>query len=93
MEIIWSTLAEKDLKKVYEFYAEDNEALANRIIASIVEAPKSIIYGKQYQEDEYLGLPYRRLFVNHWRIVYKSNDDLITIFRVFDTRQSPKKLK
>ena len=93
MKIIWSIQAEKDLKKVYDFYAQESETLANKIITQIIESPKSIVYGKQYQVDEFLGLPFHRFFVNHWRMVYKSNNDTITIFRVFDTRQSPKKLK
>jgi plasmid stabilization system protein ParE len=92
-QIIWSYRAEKDLKSVYDFYAQHSEELADKIIAQIVSSPNGIIYEKQYQEDEFLGSPYRRYFVNHWRVVYKSNNDTVTILRVFDTRQSPDKLK
>jgi len=53
---------------------------------------ESIIFAEQFQEDEILGLPYRRFFVKHWKIVYKPNNDTISIFRVFDTRQNPKSI-
>ena len=89
---IWGTKAENDLKEIYGFYSDENEDYAKRIIESIVKNAESIIFAEQFQEDEILGLPYRRFFVKHWKIVYKPNNDTISIFRVFDTRQNPKSI-
>lgn len=93
IQIIWSLDAEKDLKKVYKFCARQDTEYANKIILEIVESPKNILFQNQHQEDEFLKLPYRRYFVKHWRVVYKVKNESITILRVFDTRQNPKKLK
>lgn len=93
IQITWSLDAEKDLKKVYRFCAKQDVNYANKIILEIIESPKSVLFENQYQEDEFLGLPYRRFFVKHWRVVYKVKSNSITILRVFDTRQSPEKLK
>lgn len=93
VQIIWSLDAEKDLKKVYQFCAKQDIEYANKIIVEIIESPKNVIFDNQYQEDEFLGLPYRRLFIKHWRIVYKVKNNSLTVLRVFDTRQNPKKLK
>jgi len=86
---IWGTKAENDLKEIYRFYADENLEYANRIIDKIVESANSIVFPEQYQKDEILGLPYRRFFVKHWKIVYKPNKDTVSIFRIFDTRQNP----
>ena len=93
MQIIWSLDAEKDLKKVYQFCLKQDTNYANKIILEIIESPKSVLFENQYQEDEFLGLPYRRFFVKHWRIVYKTKNNSLIILRVFDTRKNPKKLK
>jgi len=63
------------------------------MVLGIIESPKKVIFDNQYQEDEILGHPYRRLFIKHWRIVYLAGNNSIIILRVFDTRQNPKKLK
>lgn len=92
-QVIWSLDAEKDLKNIYLFCSKTDINYANKIILEILESPKNILFDNQYQEDEFLNLPYRRFFIKHWRIVYKVNDNTITILRVFDTRQNPKKIK
>ncbi len=59
---IWGTRAENDLREIYRFYADENEEYAHRIIENIVKNAASIVFAEQYQEDETLGLPYRRFF-------------------------------
>lgn len=93
MQIIWSAQAQEDLKTIYQFCKKQDQLYADRIIEQIIKSPENIIYQKQYQTDEFLGLPYRRLFIKHWRIVYKSKGNIITVLKVFDTRQNPSKLK
>lgn len=93
VQIIWSKDAEKDLKKVYQFCAKQDIIYAHKIIVELIQSPEKILFIHQFQEDEYLGNAYRRLFIKNWRIVYKVKDHKITILRVFDTRQNPNKLK
>lgn len=92
-KVIWSLEAEKDLKNIYLFCAKQELHFVNKIILEIIESPKRLLYANQYQEDEFLGLPFRRYFIRHWRVIYKTENNLIAIIRVFDTRQSPEKLK
>ncbi|NOX48399.1 MAG: type II toxin-antitoxin system RelE/ParE family toxin [Chlorobi bacterium] len=92
LQPIWGTQAENDLKEIYLFYAEENENYALKIIDEITISAETIYFAEQYQKDEILGLPYRRFFVKHWKIVYKPNNDSIMIFRVFDTRQNPRSI-
>ena len=86
---IWSTKAENDLKAIYHFYSESNINFAEKIINLIISSTESILFEKQYQIDEFLGHPYRRFFIKHWRVIYRSKNNTIIIIRIFDTRKNP----
>ena len=92
-DVIWSFDAEKDLKKIHLFCSKQDVHYASRVISEIIGSSKKLIYSNQYQEDEYLGFPYRRYFVKHWRIIYKVENNLIFIMRIFDIRQSPDQIR
>lgn len=93
IQIVWGNRAKKDLKEIHSFYAEKSADAASKMINSIIGAAESIVFAEQYQVDEFLGQPYRRLIVKHCKIVYRLKNNSIVIFRVFDTRQNPTKLK
>ena len=93
IQIIWGNKAKKDLHTIHRFYADKSVDAASKIIDSIVKAAESIVFAEQYQQDEFLGQPYCRLIVKHCKIVYRLKNNSIVIFRVFDTRQNPNKLK
>ena len=67
--------------------------MAYKTVESIVKTTENILFSGQYQVDEFLGEPYRRLVVKHFKVIYRIKKDSIFIFRVFDTRQNPSKLK
>lgn len=87
--VIWSSDAKKDLKNIYAFYFNQSKSYADKSIDKIFNAINQIVFAGQYQEDEILGLPFRRLFVNHVKIVYEVSDNTITIYGLFDTRKAP----
>ncbi len=93
IQIIWSSDSKKDLKNIHQFYSDKNIQAANMIILSITTAVESIVFAEQYQVDEILGTPYRRLIVRHCKVVYTVKKNTIIVFSVFDTRQNPNKLK
>jgi len=93
IQIIWGHRAKNDLKDIHLFYAAKSKKAAGKVIDSIIKAAESIMFAEQYQVDEFLGNPYRRLIVKHCKIVYRFKNNTIVIFRVFDTRQHPSKLK
>jgi len=93
IQIIWGERAKNDMKDIHLFYASKSKRAAVKVIDSIIKAAESIMFSEQYQVDEFLGEPYRRLIVKHCKIVYRFKNNSIIIFRVFDTRQHPSKLK
>ena len=93
IQIIWGDESKTDLKNIHQFYSDKNIQAANKIILSITTAVESIVFAEQYQVDEILGAPYRRLIVKHCKVVYTVKKNTIVVFSVFDTRQNPNKLK
>ncbi|MFN8430383.1 MAG: type II toxin-antitoxin system RelE/ParE family toxin [Spirosomataceae bacterium] len=95
MKVIWSLSAKNDLKFLHDWFLETSKSreIAQRFRLKIIKKCKAILFLKQYQSDEILGEPYRRIMVNNYRIVYKisSNNDVL-ILKIFDNRQNPKKL-
>ncbi|MNL51362.1 hypothetical protein D3C87_1744550 [compost metagenome] len=54
---------------------------------------KNIHFVEQYQVDEFLGEPYRRMIIRDYKIIYKIHSQTeIRILQIFDTRQNPIKL-
>ena len=92
--IVWDNQAKADLKLIYEFIKLKSLRGARTVIRDIVIQSKSLHYIEQYQVDEILGEPYRRMFVRNYKIIYKMGSNTeIRILQIFDTRQSPAKLK
>lgn len=85
--IIWSIQARKDLKKLHSFYTNQSKEYAEKTINEIFSSLDKIVFVGQYQKDEVLGLPFRRLFVNNVRIVYEVLGNTLTVYRLFDTRK------
>lgn len=92
-EIIWTDRARLSLNYIWNFYAEIDPAIANRICGEILKAVEGIIFTEQYQLEETLQGNYRRIIVRHFKIIYRPIEKGILILQIFDTRQNPKKLK
>ena len=92
--IVWDNQAKADLKLIFEFIKLKSIRGARTVIRDIVIQSKSLHFIEQYQVDEILGEPYRRMFVRNYKIIYKMGSNTeIRILQIFDTRQSPAKLK
>lgn len=92
-KILWSRVATNDLSKIWHFYAQKNLKTADKIVEEIIALAENIKYPEQYQEDEILGKPYRRMVHRHFKIIYLRFNQRILITNIFDTRQNPAKLK
>ena len=69
-------------------------AYAKKVQTEIFKSISDTIYNKQWQADEILGDPYRRMIRGHYKVVYKiSTNNIYYILMVFDTRQDPDKYK
>ena len=92
--ILWDNQAKANLKLIFEFIKLKSPLGAKNVIRDIVVQSKNIHFAKQYQEDEFLGEPYRRIIVRDYKIIYKIHSETeIRILQIFDTRQNQSKLK
>lgn len=68
--------------------------LQKKIRNEILVGSRKIAYTEQYQVDEILGQPTRRMIIRHYKIIYKVHSETeIRVFNVFDTRQNRGKIK
>ena len=96
IKVHWSSRAKSDLRNIYERIEERTKSVQNAINVrtDIIEASKRINFVEQYQVDEFLGEPYRRMIVRHFKIIYKiQSDNEIRVLQIFDSYQNPKRLR
>lgn len=85
VEVTWSDRARGDLQAIYEYVAEDSEALALRLIARIIAATLRL---REFVESGRV-VPYfeesgtREIIVRPYRIAYVVVGETAIILRVF----------
>lgn len=94
IKILWDNEAKADLKLIFEYLKLKSPQAAKNVVKDIVNQSKNIHFTEQYQVDEFLGEPYRRMVVRNYKLIYKiQSESEIRILQIFDTRQNPIKLK
>ena len=94
INIFWDNQAKADLKLIFEFIKLHSPQGAKNVVRDIVAQSRNIHFIEQYQVDEILGEPFRRMIVRDYKIIYKIHSEYeIRILQIFDTRQNPIKLK
>lgn len=94
IRILWDNQAKADLKLIFDFLRLKSPQGAKNVITDIVTQSKNIHFTEQYQVDEFLGEPYRRMIVRNYKIIYKiHSENEIRILQIFDTRQNQSRLK
>lgn len=87
--ILWDDQAKSDLKLIYDFLHIKSAQGAINVIKEIISQSKNIHFTEQYQVDEFLGAPYRRMIVRDYKIIYRVHSEIeIRILQIFDTRQN-----
>lgn len=95
LTVNWSLKAEKDLEKIFEYIREKtlSDNLALNVVNDIFDTAINIHFINQFQIDEFLGEPYRRIIIRNYKVVYVAkNINEIKILRVFNTYQNPENL-
>ncbi|MGJ8743364.1 type II toxin-antitoxin system RelE/ParE family toxin [Polaribacter sp.] len=95
LTVDWSLKAEKDLEKIFEYVKEKtlSNNLASNVVNDIFETTMNIHFINQFQIDEIIGNPYRRIIVRNYKVIYApKNENEIRVFRVFNTHQNPENL-
>lgn len=80
-KIIWSLESITDLKKIKNNVSKSK-------LKNISIAPKQIIFGEQYQIDEYRK-DCRRILIDNYKILYQFNNDEIRIVKNFNSLHNP----
>lgn len=96
IDVYWTAQAKSDLKYIFDWIKETSKSVeaATKVRDSIVEKSLNIHFTEQYQIDEFLGEPYRRMIEGNYKIIYEVvNSKEIKIVIIFDVRQNPVKLK
>lgn len=96
ISVVWSDEAKADLKYIHDRILRKTKSVTNagNVKRDIIKASKAIDYVRQFQEDEFLGNPYRRIIVRHFRMVYlPDSESSILVLEVFDSYTEPGKLR
>ncbi len=91
-EIVWTTRAQRDLRKIHDYIAADSVRYAQVQIESIQSAALNLSefpsLGRRV--PEFPELPYREIIVGNYRVIYRYEEqrNLVLIMSVVHGRQS-----
>ncbi|MEN9973502.1 MAG: hypothetical protein RIS20_1849 [Bacteroidota bacterium] len=98
-EIIWSSFAEKELDKIFNYYSEvAGDSIAKNVIQNIISEPNQLLsnpkWGQLVEELLHRSFEYHYLIHKQFKLIYTVDDKMkkIKITDIFDTRQHPQKL-
>jgi plasmid stabilization system protein ParE len=91
--IIWADIAEKDLKNIIEYIADDSPINALKVFKKIKEKASSLYSfpdrGRLVPELKDQGiLQYRELIHSPWRIIYRITESTVYVLSVLDARRN-----
>jgi len=92
-EIIWTNVAENDLKEVIEYISIDSHHNALTILRNIKQSASNLYTlperGRIVPELQAQGiLQYRELIIPPWRLVYRIDARKIYVLSVIDSRRN-----
>ena len=92
-KIEWAGVAEKDLKGIIEYIAEDSPGNAFKILKKIKQKASDLYTlperGRIVPELQEQGiLQYRELIITPWRLIYRIAERKIYVLSVIDFRQN-----
>jgi plasmid stabilization system protein ParE len=92
----WSRLADLDLQSAHAYLEERSPSAARRFAAEILEALGHVQAHPEagaVAADLFPRGRYRHWVCGRYRIIYRIEDDLIWILRIWDSRRNPDDLK
>jgi len=92
-EVIWSNVAENDLKNIIEYIAADSPSNALRIFKNTKQTASNLYIfserGRVVSELRDQGiLQYRELIISPWRVIYRISEKIVYVLSVLDSRQN-----
>ena len=92
-EVVWSNVAENDLKKIIEYIADDSPTIALKIFKNIKQKASNLYKfperGRIVPELRDQGiLQYREIIISPWRILYRISENNVYVLSVLDSRRN-----
>ena len=92
-QVVWSNIAENDLKNIIEYIADDSPPDALTIFKSIKQKASSLNTfperGRIVPELRDQGiLQYREIVMSPWRILYRISEMNVFVLSVLDSRRN-----
>lgn len=92
-KIIWTNVAENDLKNIIEYISVDSPQNALKILKKIKQKATNLYTlperGRIVPELQDQGvLQYRELVIPPWRLIYRTSERKIFVLSVIDSRQN-----
>lgn len=92
-EVIWSYVAENDLRNIIEYIARDSPANASKVFKKMRQKASSLYIlperGRIVQELRDQGiLLYRELIISPWRVIYRISGKSVYVLSILDSRQN-----
>ena len=92
-QVVWSNIAENDLRNIIEYIADDSPPGALRVFETIKQRASSLNTfperGRIVPELRDQGiLQYRELVISPWRILYRISETNVLVLSVFDSRRN-----
>ncbi len=92
-EVIWSLVAENDLKNIIEYVAEYSHVNALNVFKKIRQKASSLYNlperGRIIPELRGHGiLQYRELIISPWRVIYRISERNVYVLSILDSRQN-----
>lgn len=91
-QVNWTDNAKIAIKSIFDFHAVNSVQSAENIVYDIIDRSDSIVFAHQYQFDD-INPNYRRMIVRQYKILYKENQNIVSIVNVVSTKGNPEKLK
>ncbi len=92
-DVVWSNVAESDLRNIVEYIADDSPPDALKVFKRIKQKASSLYTlperGRIVPELRDQGiLQYRELVIPPWRILYRVSEKSILVLSVLDSRRN-----
>jgi plasmid stabilization system protein ParE len=89
MRIKWTSKAQSDLARLYEFLAPINKPAAIRAVRALVAAPTTLLEHPRIGEklEEFEPREVRRILVGRYEMRYEVHDSTIYMLRLWHTRE------
>jgi len=89
-DVVWSNIAENDLKNIVEYIADDSPPSALKILKRIKQKASSLYTyperGRIVPELRDQGiLQYREIVISPWRILYRISEKSVLVSSVLDS--------